>query len=63
VKVGQTGLVLTGGGARSAYQVGALRALAEITKTHYHHGFTGNRRGEYRFPDAILLLLDDFRQA
>jgi len=31
VKVGQTGLVLTGGGARSAYQVGALRALAEIT--------------------------------
>jgi NTE family protein len=31
VSVGQTGLVLTGGGARSAYQVGALRALAEIT--------------------------------
>lgn len=29
--VGHTGLVLTGGGARSAYQVGALRALAEIT--------------------------------
>jgi NTE family protein len=26
-----TGLVLTGGGARSAYQVGAVRALAEIT--------------------------------
>jgi NTE family protein len=31
VSVGHTGLVLTGGGARSAYQVGALRALAEIT--------------------------------
>ena len=25
-----TGLVLTGGGARAAYQVGVLRALAEI---------------------------------
>jgi NTE family protein len=29
--VSHTGLVLTGGGARSAYQVGVLRALAEIT--------------------------------
>jgi NTE family protein len=28
--VGHTGLVLTGGGARAAYQVGVLRALAEI---------------------------------
>jgi NTE family protein len=28
--VGHTGLVLTGGGARAAYQVGAIRALAEI---------------------------------
>lgn len=28
--MGHTGLVLTGGGARAAYQVGALRALAEI---------------------------------
>jgi NTE family protein len=28
--VGHTGIVLTGGGARAAYQVGALRALAEI---------------------------------
>jgi NTE family protein len=28
--VGRLGLVLTGGGARAAYQVGALRALAEI---------------------------------
>src|SRR5512139_193870 len=26
----RVGLVLTGGGARAAYQVGALRALAEI---------------------------------
>jgi NTE family protein len=31
VRVGHTGLVLTGGGARAAYQVGALRALAEVT--------------------------------
>jgi NTE family protein len=29
--VAHTGLVLTGGGARAAYQVGAVRALAEIT--------------------------------
>jgi NTE family protein len=29
--VGHTGLVLTGGGARAAYQVGAIRALAEIS--------------------------------
>lgn len=29
--MGHTGLVLTGGGARAAYQVGAIRALAEIT--------------------------------
>jgi NTE family protein len=29
--VGHTGLVLTGGGARAAYQVGAVKALAEIT--------------------------------
>jgi NTE family protein len=28
--MGHTGLVLTGGGARAAYQVGAIRALAEI---------------------------------
>ncbi len=28
--MGHTGLVLTGGGARAAYQVGAVRALAEI---------------------------------
>lgn len=29
--MGHTGLVLTGGGARAAYQVGAIRALAEIS--------------------------------
>ena len=29
--VSHTGLVLTGGGARAAYQVGVIRALAEIT--------------------------------
>ncbi|ABS26597.1 patatin-like phospholipase family protein [Anaeromyxobacter sp. Fw109-5] len=28
--MGHTGLVLTGGGARAAYQVGALRALADV---------------------------------
>src|SRR5512146_544102 len=29
-RLGHTGLVLTGGGARAAYQVGVLRALSEI---------------------------------
>ena len=29
-KVGRAGLILTGGGARAAYQVGVLKALAEI---------------------------------
>jgi NTE family protein len=28
-----TALILTGGGARSAYQVGVLKALAEIIQT------------------------------
>jgi NTE family protein len=31
--MGHTGLVLTGGGARAAYQVGVLRALSEIAPT------------------------------
>src|SRR5215208_5663304 len=31
-QMGHTGLVLTGGGARAAYQVGALRALADIVR-------------------------------
>jgi NTE family protein len=31
-----TGLVLTGGGARAAYQVGAIQALAEITRLERH---------------------------
>jgi NTE family protein len=30
--MGHTGLVLTGGGARAAYQVGAMRALSEIVR-------------------------------
>ncbi len=30
--MGHTGLVLTGGGARAAYQVGALRAVSEIVR-------------------------------
>ena len=28
------GLILTGGGARAAYQVGVLSAVAQILKTH-----------------------------
>lgn len=33
------GLVLTGGGARAAYQVGALRAIAEMLPTHAYSPF------------------------
>ncbi len=34
-----TGLVLPGGGARGAFQVGVLRALADIWAEHGHKGF------------------------
>ena len=33
------GLVLTGGGARAAYQVGALRAIAEMLPPHARSPF------------------------
>jgi len=35
-----TGLVLTGGGARAAYQVGALRAVLDILDPESHPGFS-----------------------
>ena len=34
----QIGLILTGGGARAAYQVGVLKAIAEIMREHGHTG-------------------------
>ena len=45
----KTGLVLTGGGARAAYQVGALKAISKLVfKTHYGNPFpiiTGTSAG------------------
>ena len=35
-----TGLVLSGGGARAAYQAGALCAIAAILGKRRHHPFT-----------------------
>jgi NTE family protein len=34
------GLILTGGGARAAYQVGVLKAIAEIVPRHAHNPFS-----------------------
>jgi len=36
----KTGLVLSGGGARGAYQVGVLRAMAELLPKHRHNPFS-----------------------
>lgn len=35
----RVGLILTGGGARAAYQVGALKAIAEFMPRHAHNPF------------------------
>lgn len=37
--VSRLGLVLTGGGARAAYQVGVLRAIAELLPDQAHSPF------------------------
>ena len=47
--VSRAGLILTGGGARAAYQVGVLKALAEIhaeprMAVSHHRGNVGRRR-------------------
>lgn len=34
-----TALIMPGGGARAAYQVGVLKALAEVTREHYENPF------------------------
>ena len=34
-----TGIVLTGGGARAAYQVGVLKAIYKLTPKGSHHPF------------------------
>ncbi len=36
----KTGLVLSGGGARGAYQVGVLKAIAELQPKHAHNPFS-----------------------
>ena len=35
----RTGLILTGGGARAAYQIGVLKAIAEFLPRHAHNPF------------------------
>ncbi len=35
----KTGLILTGGGARAAYQVGVLKAIVEILPHHSKNPF------------------------
>ncbi|MBI2287309.1 MAG: patatin-like phospholipase family protein, partial [Nitrosomonadales bacterium] len=35
----RVGLILTGGGARAAYQVGVLKAIAEFLPRHAHNPF------------------------
>ena len=37
--VKRTGLILTGGGARAAYQVGVLKAIAEFMPRRAHNPF------------------------
>lgn len=39
-KLSNTALVLTGGGARAAYQVGVLKAAAELLPKHAHNPFS-----------------------
>lgn len=60
---GVVGLVLTGGGARAAYQVGALRALAEILKVASPFGvFVGASAGAIN-STVIAADCDDFPRA
>ena len=39
-RLSKTGLIMTGGGARAAYQVGVLRALSELLPRHVHNPFS-----------------------
>ena len=60
----KVGLVLTGGGARAAYQVGVLRALTELLPSHVRTPFTiicGTSAGAI---NAAVLAVDagDFRR-
>ncbi len=63
-----TGMVLTGGGARAAYQVGVLKALAQIRRDAGHHGgnpfpvITGTSAGAINAA-ALACRADDFDAA
>ncbi len=56
-----TGLVLTGGGARAAYQVGALRALAELLGVHSPFQIVAGASAGAINSTAIAIYGDDFR--
>jgi NTE family protein len=59
--LGELGLVLTGGGARAGYQVGVLKALAQIlrTPTSPFHIITGSSAGAINGA-ALACEADDF---
>ncbi|MEJ2531120.1 MAG: patatin-like phospholipase family protein [Halioglobus sp.] len=62
---GRTGLVLTGGGARAAYQVGVLKAAAEVLPKHAHNPFsiiTGTSAGAVNAV-ALAASANNFRLA
>src|SRR5438874_12977385 len=59
-----TGLVLSGGGARAAYQAGALCAIAAILGKRRHHPFTvisGTSAGAINAA-TLAIHADDFRR-
>jgi NTE family protein len=62
---GRTALVLTGGGARAAYQVGVLKAAAEVLPKHAHNPFsiiTGTSAGAINAV-ALAASANNFRLA
>lgn len=60
-----TGLIMTGGGARAAYQVGVLRAIADLVPRHAPSPFqviTGTSAGSINAA-ALAIHADHFRRA
>jgi len=61
----RTGLILTGGGARAAYQVGVLRAIANLRPRGSHSPFPvicGTSAGAFNAA-SLATEADDFRHA
>ena len=58
------GLVLTGGGARAAYQVGVIQAIAEISKGKHipFNVITGSSTGAIN-GSYLMSYAEDFREA